>query len=66
MHIYLHILLVTVTDCINFLHIQTPPNPVEIDAIKRLLTKKESKYACSLRDAFQPLVQQLAYYYCDY
>jgi len=40
------------------------PNPVESDAITRLIIEKESDYACSLLDASQPLLQQLAVHYC--
>ena len=53
----------TISLCIHCPQIQ--PNPVELDAIIRLVVKKESDYACSLLDASQPLLQQLAFHYCN-
>jgi len=44
---------------------QIQPNTVELEAILRLITKKETRYACSLLDASQPLLQQLAFHFCD-
>ena len=46
------------------LFLQLQPNPKEYEAIQRLVFRKERNFACSLRDASQPLLQQLAINYC--
>ena len=75
MHVSIHVykyvcVCVCVQVCVagirySHLFVQLPPNPVELEAIKRLITEEESDFACSLIDASQPLLQQLAFHYCE-
>jgi len=44
--------------------LQVQPNPKEYDAIVRLISRRERSFACSLRDASQPLLQLLALDIC--
>jgi len=44
--------------------LQVQPNPKEYDAIERLIFRRERSFACSLRDASQPLLQLLALDIC--
>ena len=50
--------------CTLSLFLQLQANPKEYEAIQRLVFRKERNFACSLRDASQPLLQQLAVDYC--